>query len=95
MGFSLWFAWFSASAALGIIELVDLTPSILETFWPDSILVLGLTTALTGLAVRDGAFDVAAELSSVFIVRLATAFASRSFRRSCTLFDDVDLLGPV
>ena len=47
---------------------VDLTPSTLWICWPDSILVLGLTTLLTGLAVRDGTFDVTAELSAVFVV---------------------------
>ena len=67
----------------------------LGIFWPESILVPGLMTALTGLAARDGTFDVTAELSAMLVVRLAMAFASRSFRRSCALFDDVDLMETV
>ena len=49
---------------------------------------------LTGLDVRDGTLEVAAELSPVFVVRVARAFASRSLRRSCALFEDVDPAWP-
>ena len=59
------------------------------------MLVLGLSVVLTGLAVRDGTFEVAAELSPGFVARLARAFASRSLRRSCALLEDVDLAGPI
>lgn len=53
------------------------------------MLVRGLAVKLAGLAVLEGTVEVTVELSPALEVRLAIAFASRSLRRSCALFDGV------